>query len=192
VTGGRREDRRDSRDDVGRSHEETRKPKLTSALGAHNPVPVVGEKPKPSLDTSSAEMKSRNKKMFGVLVGTLQTFKSQIQKKTEAEQRRDELEQKVQQRVKEEQENIREEQRRAVTEQKAKELALREEIRQQQEQKELELLNLKWDNHRNQLSAYLKTEAKPSIYYKPAKNDPSHKSGELKSSTETHNVQTKE
>jgi hypothetical protein len=30
---------------------------------------------------------------------------------------------------------------------------------------------LKWDGHRTQLSAFFKTEAKPAIYYRPAKVD---------------------
>jgi len=191
VSGGRREDssRRDSFD--SRSREEIRRPKLNSALGAHNPIPSFGEKPKPALDSSSEEMKSRNRKLFGVMVGTLQQFKSQIQRKTEADQRREQMQQKVEQRVKTEEATLKEDQRRQLAEQKAKELAAREEIKLLQEQKELELLNLKWGNHRSQLSVYLKTEAKPCIYFKP-KSDPSVKRIKNESkdgSSETNNVQ---
>jgi len=169
VVSGQRPSARDST--TNRVKEEPKKPKLTSAIVSSTPIPVVGEKPRPSLDTSSEETKKRSRKLFGVLVGTLKSFKTEIGKKSEAEQRREELENKVQQKVREEQETFKEEQRRTLQEDKEKELALREEIRQQQEQKELELLNLKWDNHRNQLTPYLKTEAKPPIYYKPSKVD---------------------
>jgi len=189
VSGGRREDssRRDSFD--SRSREETRRPKLNSALGAHNPIPSFGEKPKPALDTSSEEMKSRNRKLFGVMVGTLQQFKSQIQRKTEADQRREQMQQKVEQRVKNEEATVKEEQRRLLAEQKAKELAAREEIKLVQEQKELELLNLKWGNHRSQLSVYLRTETKPCIYFKPKGDLPKKEREESKGSSETTNVQ---
>jgi len=160
-----------SRDSQANRREEPKKPKLTSAIVNSNPIPVVGEKPRPSLDTSSEETKKRSRNMFGMLVGTLKSFKTEINQKSEAEQRREELEQKVQQKVKEDQETFKEEQRRLLNEQKEKELALREEIRLQQEQKELELLNLKWDSHRSLLSAYIKTTAQPSLYWKPAKAD---------------------
>jgi len=173
VTGQRSGGNRDLKDSYSNrtNKEEPRKPKLTSAIVSSTPIPIVGEKPRPSLDTSSEETKKRSKNIFGVLVGTLKSFKNEISKKSEAEQRREELEQKVQMKVKEEAESFKEEQRRVLQEQKDKELALREEIKQQQEQKELELLNLKWDNHRNQLASFFKTEAKPAIYYKPAKED---------------------
>jgi len=176
VTGQRSHHVRDSQQSSRSNREEPKKPKLTSAIVSSTPIPVVGEKPRPSLDTSSEETKKRSKKLFGVLIGTLKSFKNEISNKTEAEQRREELEQKIQQKVKEEQETFKEEQRRALQEQKEKEMTLREEIKQQQEHKELELLNLKWGNHRTQLSCFLKTKAEPPIYYKPAKMDPENKS----------------
>jgi len=163
------------------NREEPRKPKLTSAIVSSTPIPVVGEKPRPSLDTSGEETKKRSRNMFTMLVGTLQSFKNDISNKSEADQRREELEQKIQTKVKEEAENFKEEQRRILLEQKEKEQVLRDEIKQQQEQKELQLLNLKWDNHRSELSAFLKTEAKPAIYYRPAKLDHEIKKNDQKS-----------
>ena len=56
------------------------------------------------------------------------------------DQRRMDVEQKIQQKVKDEEEKSIEEQKRAFQEQKEKELALREEVVQQLEQKALELL----------------------------------------------------
>jgi len=182
IVTGQRSNPRESHS--SKTKEEPKKPKLTSAIVSSNPIPVVGEKPRPSLDTSSDETKKRSRKLFNVILGTLKSFKTEISNKSDAEQRREEVEQKVQLKVKEEQENFKEEQRRALQEMKDKHLALREEIRQQQEQKELELLNLKWDIHRSQLSAYLKTEARPPIYYKPAKDVPTVKSDEKQKTEE--------
>jgi len=185
VVTGQRSSVRDSQHTSSRTNrEELKKPKLTSAIVSPNPFPVDGEKPRSSLDTSSEETKTRSRKLFGVLVGTLKSFKNEINKKTEAEQRREELEHKVQQKVKEEHETFKEEQRRAFQEQKEKELALREEIKQQQEQKELELLNLKWGNHRTELSFFLKTKTEPPIYYRPAKVD-ENKSAPIDQTVET-------
>jgi len=155
------------------SKEEPKRPKLTSAIVSS--IPVVGEKPRPALDTSGEETKKRSKKLFGLIVGTLKSFKEDISTKSKAVQRREELEQKVQQKVKEEQESFKEQERRTLQEKKEKEVALREQIRQQQEQKELQLLNLKWDHHRSQLIPWNKTAAQPPIYYRAAKVDPNER-----------------
>lgn len=158
-------------DNSGRSREESRRPKLSSTIGGDGSS-GISEK-RSTLDVNDEETKKRSKNMFNkVLLGTLKSFKSASDAKSEAEQRRLELEQKVQQKVKDEQEKSVEEQKRALQEQKDKGLALREEIKQQLEQKELELLNLKWGHHREQLSRFIKTETKPHIYYKPAKVEP--------------------
>lgn len=156
---------RDSRD-MGRSREESRRPQLSSTIGD---APFGSEK-RPSLDTNNEETKRRSKNLFNrALMGTLKQFKTENESKSEAEQRRLDVEQKIQQKVKEEEIKSIEDQKKAFQEQKEKELALREEVVQQLEQKALELLNLKWDHHRDQLAPFLKTEAKPPIYYKLAK-----------------------
>jgi len=146
----------------------TVKPKVTSAIVSTTPVPQVGEKPRPSLDTSNKESKSRNRKLFGVLVTTLNQFKTDIAKKSEAVQRREELEQKIETKVAQEEHNFFEQQKKVLEEGKEKEFALREEIKKQQQEKELQVLSLKWQYHRDQLSNFYKTEAKPTIYYKEA------------------------
>ncbi len=94
------------------------------------------EKPRPALNTNDKESKSRNRKMFGVLQGTLQQFRTQIDKKADALTKRQELEQKIDQKVTQEREGYVEQQKRD----KEKQLALREQLKKQQEQKELELL----------------------------------------------------
>lgn len=166
-----RDSSRDSREprDVGRFREESRRPQLSSAIGDAS----FGAEKRPALDTNNEETKRRSKNLFNrALMGTLKQFKTESEAKTEAEQRRLEVEQKIQQKVKEDEERSVEEQKREFQEKKEKELALREEVVQQLEQKALELLNLKWDHHRDQLAPFLKTETKPPIYYKLAKPDP--------------------
>jgi len=175
--------RRDGRD-VGRSREEPRRPQLSSTIGDAS----LGSEKRPSLDTNNEETKRRSKNLFNrALMGTLKQFKSESEAKSEAEQRRLEVEQKIQQKVKEEEVRGIEEQKREFQEKKEKELALREEVVQQLEQKALELLNLKWDHHRDQLAPFLKTEAKPPIYYKlakPKKENPKEDSKQTNSTQE--------
>jgi len=181
-----RDNSRDSRD-VGRSREESRRPQLSSTIGD---APFGSDK-RPSLDTNNEETKRRSKNLFNrALMGTLKQFKTESEAKTEAEQRRQELELKIQQKVKDEQEKSIEDQKRAFQEQKEKELALRVEVTQLLEQKALELLNLKWDHHRDQLAPFLKTEAKPPIYYKLAKVEPkANKENPKEDSKQTNSTQ---
>jgi len=172
-----------SRDESDRSREESRRPKLSSTIG--NTSSGTSDK-RPTLDTNNLSDVRRSKNLFNrALMGTLKQFKSESDAKTEAEQRRLEKEQKIQQKVKEEQEKSIEEQKRAFQEQKEKELALKEEVQQLLEQKQLELLNLKWDHHREQLSQFLKTEAKPPIFYKLAKVEPKAVTNKEKSEEDT-------
>jgi len=50
------------------------------------PFTINTEKPKPTLDTSAD--KSRNRKLFGVLLGTLSTFKTSATRKSEADKKK--------------------------------------------------------------------------------------------------------
>jgi len=58
-------DNKDRDSHVSRNREtkdEPKRPKLTSAIVSSTPIAVVGEKPRPSLDTSGEETKKRSKK----------------------------------------------------------------------------------------------------------------------------------
>jgi len=183
------------REEKDKEREKDRHPKVTSHIVTSNPVAVAGEKPRASL--KSGPEKLRNKKLFGtLLMGTLQSFKNDVSKKTQAALRRQELEQKVENKVMQEQEQEAETQKRQLEEEKAKETALREEIRKNQLEKEKELLRVKWESHKTQLSKFIKTEAKPHLYYKevvPTNNDNIKETGEAnKDEKETKEVEMKE
>jgi len=130
---------------------------------------LLEKKPTPSLESSGKD-KQRNKKLFGaLLLGTLQSFKKDLNKNksTETAKRRVELEHKVEQKVQQDQEQFLQQQRRAIEEQKEKEQKARNDIKQKQEEIENKLLVMKWKRHHEELSHFTKTETKPCIFYKP-------------------------
>jgi len=153
------------------SNSNASKPKLTSTVVSVNPIPVVGEKPTPSLQVDDHQLKQRNRKMFDVLRGTLQQFKKDISVKTESLSRREELELKVEAKVVEEKDRLLEQHRRLIREKKEKAKILREQIRKKEEEKELQLLTIQWNRHRELLWNFIKTKSKPHIYYLPTKHN---------------------
>lgn len=91
------------------------------------------------------EVMARNRKMFSVLLGTLNTFKESLhnQEQTETARRRKEIEAKVQSKVMQEHEQILEQQRRELQNEKARQLARREELERLLTEKELALWVMK-------------------------------------------------
>jgi len=183
---------REMKDAVEREKEKE-KPKVTSSIVTSNPIPVIGEKPRPALKSEHPD-KVRNKKLFGaLLVGTLQSFKKQLSHKTQATIRREELEQKVESKVMHEQEQEVETQKRVLQEEKSKELTLKEEIRKNLQEKEKELLRLKWESNRNQLSKFIRTETKPHLYFREViPNDNTKKDVENSKETEKEKEESKD
>eukprot|EP01114_Cavostelium_apophysatum_P006586 TRINITY_DN1796_c0_g1_i2.p1 TRINITY_DN1796_c0_g1~~TRINITY_DN1796_c0_g1_i2.p1 ORF type:complete len:304 (+),score=71.00 TRINITY_DN1796_c0_g1_i2:196-1107(+) len=147
-----------------------KKPRLSSAVVSANPVAVVGEKPRPTLDLDKPEEKSRTRKLFGnLLLGTLNKIKTESTHKSQAVLRREEIDRKINAKVIEETKESVESRRRNAEEEKQKEIALREEIKQKQQEKQAQLLQLKWDLQHEQLGKWKKTETKPFIYFRPVK-----------------------
>jgi len=150
------------------SQSESRQPKLTSAI-----VAPMGEKQKESSHRGGND-KTRNRKMFGVVLGTLNRFKSDINQKTEALIRREKLEKEVDTKVRQDQEALQTKITDELKQEKEKVQQKREELKKKLEEKEQELMNMSWSTHRKHLSHFEKTTTKPCIYYKrakPEKND---------------------
>jgi len=68
-------------------------------------------------------------------------------------------------------------------------LAAREEIRKNQEEKQIKLLKAKWEQHRAQLGKFKRTETKPHIYYKEVEVD---KSGKPQKDSKSNHEEKKE
>ncbi|XP_038709019.1 pinin-like [Tripterygium wilfordii] len=114
---------------------------------------------------------SRNKRMLGRLLGTLERFRKEDMQLsgTEAYMRRSNSLQRAEQRAREESERLRLQEREQIEEKRKRDLTLRARIAAKKEEKELELLFLEWSNHHNKLSNFIRTKTEPHIYYLPMK-----------------------
>ncbi|GAB2299225.1 hypothetical protein Dimus_033296 [Dionaea muscipula] len=114
---------------------------------------------------------SRNRRMLGQLLGTLEKFRKEDMQLsgTEAYMRRSNSLQKAEQRAREESEKLRQQEREQIAENRKRDLILRARVWAKAEEKKLELLFLKWSEHNKRLTNFLRTKAEPPIYYLPVK-----------------------
>jgi hypothetical protein len=119
------------------------------------------------------EVMARNRKMFSVLLGTLNTFKESLhaQEQSETVRRRKEIEAKVQFKVMQEHEQILDQQRKELQAEKARELARKEELDRLLSEKELALWKITWDQNATQRNRFMKTQTSPAVYFAFAKYD---------------------
>jgi len=135
------------------------KPKLTSTIVSHGEKQKVPEGREP-------DVKQRNKKMFGMLLGTLNSFKNDSRNKSEAALKREKREKEIEAKLVQEHEILSEKIKIELQENKEKAQNLRDELKKKQEDLETELEKVKQQTHENYLSKFLKTETKPHLYYK--------------------------
>ncbi|PIA41030.1 hypothetical protein AQUCO_02300067v1 [Aquilegia coerulea] len=114
---------------------------------------------------------SRNRRMLGSLLGTLEKFQREDKQlsTTEAYMRRSDSLQRAEQRAREESEKLRQQEREKIAENRRRDLTLRARVAAKAEEKKLELLFLDWSEHHKKLGNYLRTKAEPPIYYLPVK-----------------------
>ncbi|KAG2187421.1 hypothetical protein INT44_005109 [Umbelopsis vinacea] len=122
----------------------------------------IGKRPR--LDMSQ-DGQRRGKRMFGVLMGTLNKFKTDTSNKTTAEKHREEIETKLKEKLERERSEL------AVKVKKDKEEHFeRIQERKRQSQREItqkmELTNAK---HKVHLSNFIKTRTEPQLLFRPAK-----------------------
>ncbi|CAL1352710.1 unnamed protein product [Linum trigynum] len=110
---------------------------------------------------------SRNKRMLGQLLGTLEKFRKEDMKLsgTEAYTKRSNALQKAEQRAREESERLRQEEREKIAEKRRRDLVLRARVAAKAEEKKLELLFLRWSDHHKKCSNFTRTKTEPHIYY---------------------------
>ncbi|KAL5563217.1 hypothetical protein UlMin_032964 [Ulmus minor] len=114
---------------------------------------------------------SRNKRMLGQLLGTLEKFRKEDKQLsgTEAFMRRSTSLQRAEQRAREESERLRQQERERIAEKRRRDLTLRARVSAKTEEKKLELLFLQWSEHHKKLCNFIRTKAEPPIYYLPKK-----------------------
>ncbi|XP_013641537.2 pinin [Brassica napus] len=114
---------------------------------------------------------NRNRRMLGNLLGTLERFRKEDKQLsgTDAYARRSAALQKAEQKAREESERLRLQERETLTEKRRRDLTLRARVAAKAEQKELELLFLRWCEQKKKLGNFIRTKAEPHIYYAPTR-----------------------
>ncbi|KAJ4915850.1 protein-protein interaction regulator family protein [Raphanus sativus] len=114
---------------------------------------------------------NRNRRMLGNLLGTLERFRKEDKQLsgTDAYARRSAALQKAEQKAREESERLRLQERETLSEKRRRDLTLRARVAAKAEQKELELLFLRWCEQKKKLGNFIRTKAEPQIYYAPTR-----------------------
>eukprot|EP01111_Echinosteliopsis_oligospora_P003844 TRINITY_DN1602_c2_g2_i1.p1 TRINITY_DN1602_c2_g2~~TRINITY_DN1602_c2_g2_i1.p1 ORF type:complete len:322 (-),score=128.87 TRINITY_DN1602_c2_g2_i1:55-1020(-) len=120
-----------------------------------------------------ANIKSRNRRLFGSLVmGTLQQAKKAEEVKTTTDVKRAEIETKIQSKLEEEKAAVTDAHKKELAELKEKEQAAVEELNKKSEELQKQILENVWSKHKDELSKFRKTITTPHIYYTLSPNAP--------------------
>lgn len=152
------------RADSGDEEDLPNKPAVQSSVGNV----ITSKTPrsrKESMDNQTSDRKgnARNKRMFGLLLGTLQKFKTEAKETEDRETHRKEIEKKLEEKFKQEKEEIIKERKQLFEERKNHQAKI-----QRLEQK-MELVEMHNDSEKEvkKLVNFLRTKAKPHIFYMP-------------------------
>uniref|UniRef100_A0A6N2M7R7 Pinin/SDK/MemA protein domain-containing protein n=1 Tax=Salix viminalis TaxID=40686 RepID=A0A6N2M7R7_SALVM len=121
-------------------------------------TPVIEPVPRVLPKNQDPSLVSRNKRMLGQLLGTLEKFRKEDMKLsgTEAYIQRSNALQRAEQKAREESERLRQQEREQIAEQRKKDMTLRARIAAKAEEKKLELLFLRWSEHHKKLSNFIR------------------------------------
>ncbi|KAL6517683.1 hypothetical protein OROMI_033384 [Orobanche minor] len=130
-------------------------------------IPTAEHVPRVMPKDEDPSLVSRNKRMLGQLLGTLERFRKEDMQLsgTEAYMRRSDSLKRAEQRAIEESEKLRQQEREHIAEKRKRDLTLRARIAAKAEEKKLELLFLRWSEHHKRLGNFIRTKAEPPIYY---------------------------
>ncbi|XP_078590373.1 pinin-like [Branchiostoma floridae x Branchiostoma japonicum] len=161
---GRGRGRRDDEDD---EDELPHKPSLASSV---IPTPTAKMTRKDSIDqlNKDEQSKKRNRRMFGMLMGTLQRFRTEevSKQQQDKERRRSEIDKKLDEKVEEEKKAAAAERQVLFKERRAKQA----ELRKLEYKLELAQLQEEWDRHNAHLMQFIQVKASPALFWCPKKH----------------------
>lgn len=159
--------RQESPSEVAADCEPVKKPALMSTIvtkaPAVKPIKCVTEN-----QERDCQGLARNKRMFGMILGTLQKFQTEESRRSSATQRREEIEKKLEQEAEQEKANVKKERTelfRELRDKQATERKLQQKIERVESHEQ-------WEKSQAPLSAFIQTKAKPCIFYLPRKMTP--------------------
>ncbi|XP_045164381.2 pinin-like [Mercenaria mercenaria] len=106
---------------------------------------------------------ARNRRMFGLLLGTLQKFKDESKESKEKEEQRVKIEKKLEEKFKQEKEEIIKERRQLFLERRKKQFR----IRLIEQKMEMAQNHENWAAETRKLENFIRTKAKPHLFYMP-------------------------
>lgn len=112
---------------------------------------------------SSEKDKARNRRMFGVLMGTLQQFRAEEKQKEQQEQKRKAVEQKLEEKQKEEKELLKKEKQQLFVDRREKQVKMK----LLENKIELVQLHEEWEEQTRTLMNFIRSNSKPHIFYLP-------------------------
>uniref|UniRef100_T1JJ15 Pinin n=1 Tax=Strigamia maritima TaxID=126957 RepID=T1JJ15_STRMM len=151
----------DSGDDDDLPH----KPTVQSSIVA---TPKEMKSRKDCLEEQKSDSRglARNRRMFGLLLGTLQKFKDEETIKKEKETKRIEIEKKLEAAAEKEKEESKRERQELFLERRKRQANLR----RLEHQMEVVKQHDEWELHQKNLLFFIQTKTKPSIFYLPGKH----------------------
>lgn len=125
---------------------------------------------KDSIETQKGDKKvmDRNRRMFGMILGTLQKFQSEESKRKDQATKRAEIEQKLEEAATKEKEELRKERRELFINRREKQA----QIRCLEQKMEIAKLHNDWEKRQNHLLHFIFTKTVPPIAYKPKRPVP--------------------
>lgn len=132
---------------------------------------------------SDEKSRARNRRIFGSLLGTLQKFSQEESKLKIKEEKKAQIEKKLEEQEKIERENLRKEKQCLFTDRKRQQLEIRAIETKMVKMRDLET----WEQTKKPLGNFIKTKAKPHLFYLPKKMDGKMEK-KLKECQEEHSI----